>query len=188
MPSVERAPLARAGNAGSGLPRKSRLLVTGGAGFIGANFVHHWLEAHPVDRLVVLDALTYAGNLARLEPVKGHPDLEFVQGNICDTPKVERLLREEGIDTIVILPRSRTSIGHSRPRCFHRDKRAGHPLDAQGRTQGVAEERTVRGIGFTSFEGQGLRVTRTRILLSTSILRTARTRLIPLARPPRITS
>jgi dTDP-glucose 4,6-dehydratase len=79
----------------------SRLLVTGGAGFIGANFVHYWLAAHPGDRLVVLDALTYAGNLANLEPVKERAELKFVQGNICDTPVVERLLREEGIDTIV---------------------------------------------------------------------------------------
>jgi dTDP-glucose 4,6-dehydratase len=78
-----------------------RLLVTGGAGFIGANFVHYWLSAHPGGRLVVLDALTYAGNLASLEPVKGHADLKFVHGNICDTPLIERLLREEGIDTIV---------------------------------------------------------------------------------------
>ncbi|MGH8318471.1 MAG: dTDP-glucose 4,6-dehydratase [Steroidobacteraceae bacterium] len=101
MPSVEKPALARAGDAVGTFPRKSRLLVTGGAGFIGANFVHYWLETHPGERVVVLDALTYAGNLANLEPVKGHPDLEFVQGNICDTPRVERLLREEGIDTIV---------------------------------------------------------------------------------------
>jgi len=79
----------------------TRLLVTGGAGFIGANFVHYWLQAHPGERLVVLDALTYAGNLANLEPVKGRQELEFVQGNISDTPLVERLLREEAIDTVV---------------------------------------------------------------------------------------
>jgi dTDP-glucose 4,6-dehydratase len=78
-----------------------RLLVTGGAGFIGSNFVHHWLGAHPGERLVVLDALTYAGNLASLEAVKERPELRFVQGNICDTPLVERLLREEAIDTLV---------------------------------------------------------------------------------------
>ncbi|MGH8150559.1 MAG: dTDP-glucose 4,6-dehydratase [Steroidobacteraceae bacterium] len=78
-----------------------RLLVTGGAGFIGANFVHHWLAEHPGDRLVVLDALTYAGNLASLEAVKARPELRFVHGNICDTSLVERLLREEGLDTIV---------------------------------------------------------------------------------------
>ncbi len=50
---------------------------------------------------MVLDALTYAGNLANLEPVRERPELGFVHGNICDTPLVERLLREEGIDTIV---------------------------------------------------------------------------------------
>ena len=78
-----------------------RLLVTGGAGFIGANFVHYWLSTHPGERLLVLDALTYAGNLANLEPVKQRPELRFIHGNICDTPLVESLLREEGIDTVV---------------------------------------------------------------------------------------
>jgi len=78
-----------------------RLLVTGGAGFIGANFVHYWLNAHPGGRLVVLDALTYAGNLANLEPVRARPEFAFVQGDIRDTLLVERLLREEGIDTAV---------------------------------------------------------------------------------------
>jgi dTDP-glucose 4,6-dehydratase len=79
----------------------SRLLVTGGAGFIGANFVLHWLEAHPEHRVVVLDALTYAGNRANLDPVRDHPALRFVQGDIRDGPLVEGLLREEGLDTIV---------------------------------------------------------------------------------------
>jgi dTDP-glucose 4,6-dehydratase len=78
-----------------------RLLVTGGAGFIGANFVHYWLREHSADRVVVLDALTYAGNLASLDAVRAHPALRFVQGNICDTPLIEQLLREERIDTIV---------------------------------------------------------------------------------------
>jgi dTDP-glucose 4,6-dehydratase len=78
-----------------------RLLVTGGAGFIGTNFVHYWLNEHPADRVVVLDALTYAGNLANLDPVKHHPSFRFVQGDICDTPLVERLLRDERLDTIV---------------------------------------------------------------------------------------
>ena len=91
---------ARTADATGTVPRR-RLLVTGGAGFIGANFVHYWLERHPGDRVVVLDALTYAGNLANLEPVKGHADLKFVQDNICNTPVIERLLREEAIDTLV---------------------------------------------------------------------------------------
>jgi dTDP-glucose 4,6-dehydratase len=101
MSSTDKSALARPDELTGTFPRKSRLLVTGGAGFIGANFVHYWLETHPGERLVVLDALTYAGNLANLEPVKGHPDLEFMRGNICDTPRVEQLLRDEGIDTIV---------------------------------------------------------------------------------------
>ena len=79
----------------------SRLLVTGGAGFIGSNFVHYWLETHPGGRLVVLDALTYAGNLANLEAAQGRPEFRFVRGNICDTRLVESLLRDEGIDTVV---------------------------------------------------------------------------------------
>ncbi len=78
-----------------------RLLVTGGAGFIGSNFVRYWLEQHAGDRLVVLDALTYAGNLASLEAVKERSEFRFVHGNVCDTPLVEGLLREEAIDTIV---------------------------------------------------------------------------------------
>ena len=71
------------------------------AGFIGSNFVHHRLGRYPRERLVVLDALTYAGNLANLKPVKDHPALRVEQGNICDTSLVERLLRKEAIDTVV---------------------------------------------------------------------------------------
>jgi dTDP-glucose 4,6-dehydratase len=77
------------------------LLVTGGAGFIGANFVHYWLRAHPEDRVVVLDALTYAGNLANLAPSRGHPGLVFCEGDIRDRPLVEQLLRAHHVDTLV---------------------------------------------------------------------------------------
>jgi dTDP-glucose 4,6-dehydratase len=78
-----------------------RLLVTGGAGFIGCNFVHHWVNAHPADRIVVLDALTYAGNLANLQPVLERPAVRFVHGDICNTDLIGELLREESIDTVV---------------------------------------------------------------------------------------
>jgi dTDP-glucose 4,6-dehydratase len=77
------------------------LLVTGGAGFIGANFVHFWLARHPEDRLVVLDALTYAGNLASLDGARGRPGFTFVQGEIGASELAEGLLRAHGITTIV---------------------------------------------------------------------------------------
>jgi len=77
------------------------LLVTGGAGFIGANFVHYWMETYPQDKVVVLDALTYAGNIANLDPVKENPNFVFSHGNICDTALVETLLKEHRIDTLV---------------------------------------------------------------------------------------
>jgi dTDP-glucose 4,6-dehydratase len=78
-----------------------RLLVTGGAGFIGSNFVHHWLRGHAGDRLIVLDALTYAGNRANLSTLEGEPGFRFVHGNICNGELVAGLLREERIDTLV---------------------------------------------------------------------------------------
>ena len=78
-----------------------RLLVTGGAGFIGANFVHHWHRRHPGVRIVVLDALTYAGNRMSLAALESSADLVFVQGDIADTSLVESALRGHGIDTVV---------------------------------------------------------------------------------------
>jgi dTDP-glucose 4,6-dehydratase len=77
------------------------LLVTGGAGFIGANFVHYWLDRHPGDTVVVLDALTYAGNLANLEAAQARQELAFVRGDIRAPGLAERLLREHRVDTIV---------------------------------------------------------------------------------------
>ena len=79
----------------------ARLLVTGGAGFIGANFVRYWLGEHPGERLVVLDALTYSGNLANLQDLLERPELRVVHGSICVTVLVQSLLREERLDTIV---------------------------------------------------------------------------------------
>lgn len=77
------------------------LLVTGGAGFIGANFVHYWLKKYQADKVIVLDLLTYAGNKANLDPVESNQNFEFVHGNICDTKLVEELLDSKGINTIV---------------------------------------------------------------------------------------
>jgi dTDP-glucose 4,6-dehydratase len=76
----------------------SHLLVTGGAGFIGANFVHYWRTHHPHDSVTVLDALTYAGNRANLA---GANSVQLVEADIRDTPLIEALLRDQNIDTIV---------------------------------------------------------------------------------------
>ncbi len=77
------------------------LLVTGGAGFIGANFVHYYLGQHADARVVVLDALTYAGNRANLASAERAQNFRFVEGDICDQSLVESLLRDEAIDTLV---------------------------------------------------------------------------------------
>jgi dTDP-glucose 4,6-dehydratase len=76
-----------------------RLLVTGGAGFIGSNFVHYWLEHHPDDHVVAYDLLTYAGNRASLASVEDR--IAFVQGDICDRERAEATLRENEIDVVV---------------------------------------------------------------------------------------
>ena len=76
----------------------ARMLVTGGAGFIGSNYVRHRRAAQPDDTIVVLDALTYAGNRASLE---GVADITFVEGDIGDRALVDRLLAEHRLDTIV---------------------------------------------------------------------------------------
>ncbi|HWK55279.1 MAG TPA: dTDP-glucose 4,6-dehydratase [Hyphomicrobiales bacterium] len=78
-----------------------RLLVTGGAGFIGANFVHYWLREQPQDTVVVLDALTYAGNRDNLQGLDSHSGYNFVHGDIRDQALVEQLLVQQQIDTLV---------------------------------------------------------------------------------------
>ena len=75
--------------------------ITGGAGFIGANFIFYMLDAHPEDRIVCLDALTYAGNMATLEPLFPDPRFRFVQIDICDREAVYALFEEEKPDVVV---------------------------------------------------------------------------------------
>lgn len=75
-------------------------LVTGGAGFIGSNMAQYWTTTYPGDRLIILDALTYAGSQRNLADVEHLPTIRFVQGTIGDRPLVDRLLQEESIDTI----------------------------------------------------------------------------------------
>ncbi len=76
-----------------------RVLVTGGAGFIGSNFVHYWLDRHPDDKVVVYDLLTYAGNRESLVSVED--EIVFVQGDICDRDLAESTLRENEVDVVV---------------------------------------------------------------------------------------
>lgn len=77
------------------------LLVTGGAGFIGSNFVHYMLEKYPEYKIVNLDLLTYAGNIHNLDDVMDNPKHVFVKGNITNRELVEFLVKEHEIDTIV---------------------------------------------------------------------------------------
>lgn len=77
------------------------IIVTGGAGFIGANFVYYELEKHPEDRIICLDKLTYAGNLETLEDAMKNPNFRFVKGDIADQEFVEKLFEEEKPDIVV---------------------------------------------------------------------------------------
>ena len=77
------------------------IIVTGGAGFIGSNFIFHMLKEHPDYRIICLDKLTYAGNLSTLAPVMDNPNFRFVKADICDREAVERLFEEEHPDLVV---------------------------------------------------------------------------------------
>ncbi len=72
-----------------------KLLVTGGAGYIGSNFVHYWAEKYPQDEIVFLDKLTYAGNLKNLEGARH----QFIEGDICDVSVVEKAM--QGCEVVV---------------------------------------------------------------------------------------
>lgn len=76
------------------------ILVTGGAGFIGSNFVNYWAVNHPQDKIIVLDALTYAGNRHNLANLENNPQFSFIHGDICDRTLVDNILEKENITTI----------------------------------------------------------------------------------------
>lgn len=78
-----------------------KIIVTGGAGFIGSNFIFYMLERHPEDRIICLDKLTYAGNLSTLAPVMDNPRFRFVRADICDRAAVNQLFQEEKPDIVV---------------------------------------------------------------------------------------
>ena len=77
------------------------IIVTGGAGFIGSNFVFHMLKKYPDYRIICLDKLTYAGNLSTLAPVMDNPNFRFVKADICDCEAVNKLFEEEHPDIVV---------------------------------------------------------------------------------------
>lgn len=77
------------------------IIITGGAGFIGSNFVFHMLREHPQDRVICLDKLTYAGNLSTLVPVMGQDNFRFVKADICNRDAVYSLFAEEHPDVVV---------------------------------------------------------------------------------------
>ena len=81
----------------------TKSLVTGGAGFIGANFIRYWLAKYPEDRIVNYDALTYAGNLENLEDIADNPNYRFIHADICDQATLARVFEEERIDHVAHL-------------------------------------------------------------------------------------
>ena len=78
-----------------------KLIVSGGAGFIGGNFVHYMLQEHPGDQIICLDKLTYAGNLSTLADVMDHPNFQFVKMDICDRDSVYGLFEKEKPDVVI---------------------------------------------------------------------------------------
>ena len=78
-----------------------KILITGGAGFIGSNFIFHMLKNHPNDCIICLDKLTYAGNLCTLRPIMNQPNFSFVKVDICDREAIYRLFAAERPDMVV---------------------------------------------------------------------------------------
>jgi dTDP-glucose 4,6-dehydratase len=124
---------------GVGLPWHAvNLLVTGGAGFIGSNFVRYWADNHENDHVVAYDALTYAGNLANLEDLGDR--IGFVRGDVCDAELAVETLRQENIDTVVhFAAESHNSLAVLDPARFFRTNVLG--------TQAMLEASRQAGVG-----------------------------------------
>jgi len=76
-----------------------KILVTGGAGFIGSNFIHYWLEKHPEDEIINFDVLTYAGNLENFKTIENNPKYKFIKGDVCDRDAVFAAVKD--VDVVV---------------------------------------------------------------------------------------
>ncbi|MBX2825954.1 MAG: dTDP-glucose 4,6-dehydratase [Gammaproteobacteria bacterium] len=128
----------------------NRLLVTGGAGFIGANFVQYWADHYPDDHIVVLDALTYAGNRANLADLERQDLCRFVHGDILDTTLVESLLREEKLNVLVhFAAESHVDRSISGPDAFIETNIVGtHSLLKAARQVWMTEKRCLRDHRF----------------------------------------
>jgi dTDP-glucose 4,6-dehydratase len=115
-----------------------RLLVTGGAGFIGSNFARYWVEQHPEDHVVVYDVLSYAGNRSNLSDIEDR--IVFVQADICDPVAAEKAMRSESIDTVVhFAAESHNSLAVLNPGLFFRTNVLGtQTMLEAGRQVGVA--------------------------------------------------
>jgi dTDP-glucose 4,6-dehydratase len=114
------------------------LLVTGGAGFIGSNFVRYWVEHHPGDRAVAFDALTYAGNQANLDDVADR--IIFVHADVCDTDTAQAAMERHDIDTVVhFAAESHNSLAVLDPARFFRTNVLG--------TQSMLEAARRAGVG-----------------------------------------
>jgi dTDP-glucose 4,6-dehydratase len=115
-----------------------KIFVTGGAGFIGSNFVRYWFERHPDDAVVVYDALTYAGNRASLADVEDR--IAFVEGDICDGDLAGSVMREHGSDVVVnFAAESHNSLAVVDPGRFFRTNVLG--------TQTLLEAARAAGVG-----------------------------------------
>ena len=91
-----------------------KILVTGGAGFIGGNFCHYMVDKYPNYKIITLDALTYAGNMETLEPIMNEPNFKFVKGDITDRVFVNQLFETEKFDIVVNFALSHTLIDQLR--------------------------------------------------------------------------
>jgi dTDP-glucose 4,6-dehydratase len=78
-----------------------KILITGGAGFIGSNFIHYWINKYPKDEIVNLDKLTYAGNLENLKTIENFLNYKFIQGDIANEKLLEKIFEKENFDLIV---------------------------------------------------------------------------------------